>query len=237
MAGKRKKIVVLSGAGISAESGIQTFRDSDGLWENYRVEDVCTPEALERNTELVIGFYNQRLAQVLKAQPNPAHRALVELESAYDVDIVTQNIDDLHERAGSAKVLHLHGDIRKKRSQADPADIRDIEPLEQGIRMGDVDRFGLQYRPHIVFFGEAVPNIEPAAKLVEMADIVVIIGTSLNVYPAAGLMYYARPDAKVYYIDPKASEAKGLDKRVACIAEKAGKGVPEWVRHMLEDAE
>ncbi|MBO4282776.1 MAG: NAD-dependent deacylase [Bacteroidales bacterium] len=236
MEGKRLKIAVLSGAGISAESGIQTFRDSDGLWENYRVEDVCTPEALERNPELVIGFYNQRLAQVLKAQPNSAHRALVRLEEKYEVDIITQNIDDLHERAGSTRVLHLHGDIRKKRSQADPLDIRDIEPLAQGIRMGDLDRFGMQYRPHIVFFGEAVPNIEPASRLVEAADIVVIIGTSLQVYPAAGLMYYAAPDAPIYYIDPKADEAKGLDKRVVCIAEKAGKGVPEWVDRMLDSA-
>ena len=155
----RKKIVVLSGAGISAESGIQTFRDSDGLWENYRVEDVCTPEALARDPELVIGFYNQRLAQVLKAKPNPGHTSLVELEQKYDVRIVTQNIDDLHERAGSSNVLHLHGDIRKKRSQVDPDDIEDIVPLEKGIRMGDLDRYGKQFRPHIVFFGEAVPNI------------------------------------------------------------------------------
>lgn len=232
----RKKIVVLSGAGISAESGIQTFRDSDGLWENYRVEDVCTPEALERDPELVIGFYNQRLFQVLKAQPNPGHTSLVELEKGYEVRIVTQNIDDLHERAGSSSVLHLHGDIRKKRSQVDPNDIEDIVPLEKGIRMGDLDRYGRQFRPHIVFFGEAVPNIEPAAKLVEEADIVLIIGTSLNVYPAAGLMYYARPDATVYYIDPKANEARGLDKRVICIAEKAGSGVPALVRRLIEEA-
>lgn len=232
----RKKIVVLSGAGISAESGIQTFRDSDGLWENYRVEDVCTPEALARDPELVIGFYNQRLAQVLKAKPNPGHTALVELEQKYDVRIVTQNIDDLHERAGSSNVLHLHGDIRKKRSQVDPDDIEDIIPLEKGIQMGDLDRYGKQFRPHIVFFGEAVPNIEPAAKLVEEADIVLIIGTSLNVYPAAGLMYYARPDAKIYYIDPKAESAKGLDKRVVCIAGKAGTAVPEMVRQLMEEA-
>lgn len=234
---KRQKIVVLSGAGISAESGIQTFRDSDGLWENYRVEDVCTPEALHRNPELVIGFYNERLAQVLKAKPNAAHTALVELEKKYEVDIVTQNIDDLHERAGSKRVLHLHGDIRKKRSSIDANDIQDIIPLEKGIRMGDLDRYGRQYRPHIVFFGEAVPNIEPAAALVEKADIVLIIGTSLNVYPAAGLMYYATSQAKVYYIDPKANEGKNLDKRVVCIAEKAGKGVPELVRQLLEEAE
>lgn len=234
---ERKRIAVLSGAGISAESGIQTFRDSDGLWENYRVEDVCTPEALARNPELVIGFYNERLAQVLKAKPNPAHTALVELEKAYEVDIVTQNIDDLHERAGSSRVLHLHGDIRKKRSSIDANDIQDIIPLEKGIRMGDLDRYGRQFRPHIVFFGEAVPNIDPAEILVEKADIVLIVGTSLNVYPAAGLMYCASRDAKVYYIDPKANEVKSLDKRVVCIAEKAGKGVPELVHRLLEEAE
>lgn len=234
---ERKKIVVLSGAGISAESGIQTFRDSDGLWENYRVEDVCTPKALYRNPELVIGFYNERLAQVLKASPNPAHKTLVELEKAYSVDIVTQNIDDLHERAGSSRVLHLHGDIRKKRSPIDPDDIQDIEPLEEGIRLGDMDRYGRQYRPHIVFFGEAVPNIEPAAELVGKADIVLIVGTSLKVYPAAGLMYSVSRNARVYYIDPRANEAVNLDKRVVCIAEKAGKGVPELVHQLLEEAE
>lgn len=230
-----KKLVVLSGAGISAESGIQTFRDSDGLWENYRVEDVCTPEALERNPELVIQFYNERLKQVLKAKPNPAHIALVELEKAFSVQIVTQNIDDLHERAGSKNVLHLHGDIRKKRSSVDENDIRDIVPIEKGIQMGDLDRYGKQYRPHIVFFGEAVPNIEPATQLVEKADIVLVIGTSLNVYPAAGLLYYARPDAKVYYIDPKA-DSHNLDKRIHCIAEKAGIAVPELVRQFLTEA-
>ncbi len=231
----KKKIVVLSGAGISAESGIQTFRDSDGLWENYRVEDVCTPEALERNPEMVIDFYNQRLFQVLEAKPNPGHTSLAELEKKYDVQIVTQNIDDLHERAGSSHVLHLHGEIRKKRSSVDPFDIRDIQPIEQGIRMGDLDKYGRQYRPHIVFFGEAVPNIEPASKMVEKADILLIIGTSLAVYPAAGLMYYAREDALLYYIDPKADQAKGLDKRVICIAEKAGTGVPVLVRQLMEE--
>lgn len=234
---EQQKIVVLSGAGISAESGIQTFRDSDGLWENYRVEEVCTPEALERNPEIVINFYNQRLKQVLKAKPNLAHHALVELEKAYSVDIVTQNIDDLHERAGSTHVLHLHGEIRKKRSPADPNDIHDIDPIAEGIRMGDLDRFGRQYRPHIVFFGEAVPNIAAAETLVEKADIVLIIGTSLNVYPAAGLMYSASRKARIYYIDPKANEAKNLDKRVQCIAGKAGKAVPELVQRLLEEAE
>ena len=231
-----KKLVVLSGAGISAESGIQTFRDSDGLWENYRVEDVCTPEALARNPELVIHFYNERLQQVLKAKPNPAHTALVELEKGYRVQIVTQNIDDLHVRAGSSHVLHLHGEIRKKRSSVDENDIRDIVPIEKGIQMGDLDKYGKQYRPHIVFFGEAVPNIEPATRMVEEADILLVIGTSLNVYPAAGLLYYARPDAEVYYIDPKADSNGHLDKRIHCISEKAGAAVPELVKQLLEKA-
>lgn len=230
-----KKLVVLSGAGISAESGIQTFRDSNGLWENYKIEDVCTPEAWEKNPDLVLSFYNERLFQIMKVKPNPAHTALVELEKKFNVEIITQNIDDLHERAGSNSVLHLHGDIRKKRSSVDPFDIRPIEPIEKGIVKGDLDKYGKQMRPHIVFFGEGVPNIEPATKLIESADIVMIIGTSLVVYPAAGLMYYARPNAKVYYIDPKAGETKVLNKKIECIAEKAGIAVPKLVKKLLEE--
>ena len=172
------KLVILTGAGMSAESGIKTFRDSDGLWENYRIEDVCTPEALERNPELVNHFYNERRKQLYEAQPNAGHKGLAELENYFDVRIITQNIDDLHERAGSKHVLHLHGELKKVRS-------------------------GSLLRPHVVFFGEAVPNIEPATDLVRQADIFVIIGTSLAVYPAASLLHYAPEGIPVFVIDPK----------------------------------
>ena len=195
------KLVILTGAGMSAESGIKTFRDSDGLWENYRIEDVCTPEALERNPELVNHFYNERRKQLYEAQPNAGHKGLAELENYFDVRIITQNIDDLHERAGSKHVLHLHGELKKVRSSKNPDSIYDLKgwELKPGTRCED----GSLLRPHVVFFGEAVPNIEPATDLVRQADIFVIIGTSLNVYPAAGLLHYVPRGAEVYLIDPK----------------------------------
>lgn len=195
------KLVVLTGAGMSAESGIKTFRDSDGLWENYRIEDVCTPEALERNPELVINFYNERRKQLYDAQPNAGHKELAELEKYFDVQIVTQNIDDLHERAGSKNVLHLHGELKKVRSSKNPNLIYDLDgwELKPGTRCED----GSMLRPHVVFFGEAVPNIEPATELVRQAEIFVIIGTSLAVYPAASLLHYAPDGIPVFVIDPK----------------------------------
>ena len=196
-----KKIVVLTGAGISAESGISTFRDSDGLWEHYRVEDVATHEAYVRNPELVLNFYNDRRRQLFKAQPNEAHRQLVRLEEKYDVRIVTQNIDDLHERAGSTHVLHLHGELTKGRSDRNPDLI--VEVGERDIVLGDKAPDGTQLRPHIVWFGEAVPEIERAAEISSQADIYVVIGTSLNVYPAAGLVQFVPDRAPVYLIDPK----------------------------------
>ncbi len=195
------KLVILTGAGMSAESGIKTFRDSDGLWENYRIEDVCTPEALERNPELVNDFYNQRRKQLYEAQPHAGHLGLAKLEKYFDVQIITQNIDDLHERAGSRQVLHLHGELKKVRSSKNPELIYDLDSweLKPGTRCED----GSLMRPHVVFFGEAVPNIEPATELVRQADIFVIIGTSLAVYPAASLLHYAPAGIPVFVIDPK----------------------------------
>lgn len=194
------KLVILTGAGMSAESGIKTFRDSDGLWENYRIEEVCTPEALERNPELVNQFYNERRKQLYASHPNEGHKGLVELEQYFDVQIITQNVDDLHERAGSQHVLHLHGELKKVRSSINPHLIYDLEgwELKSGTRCED----GSPLRPHIVFFGESVPNIEPATELVRQADLLVIIGTSLAVYPAASLLHYAPDNIPVFVIDP-----------------------------------
>ncbi|MBC7774630.1 MAG: NAD-dependent deacylase [Phycisphaerae bacterium] len=196
----KKKIVVLTGAGISAESGIKTFRDSDGLWENHRIEDVATPQGWAANPELVLDFYNQRRAQLLKVEPNDGHRALADLERDFDVHIVTQNVDDLHERAGSTQVLHLHGQLRQVRSNRHE---HLVYPWDKDLHLGDLCERGHQLRPHIVWFGEAVPMLEPAADLAEQADIFLIIGTSLQVYPAAGLMHYARRHIPFYYVDPR----------------------------------
>lgn len=195
------KLVILTGAGMSAESGIKTFRDSDGLWENYRIEDVCTPEALERNPELVIHFYNERRKQLYEAKPNAGHLGLAELEKYFDIRIITQNIDDLHERAGSTNVLHLHGELKKVRSSKNPDLIYDLEGWE--LKPGTLCEDGSFLRPHVVFFGEAVPNIEPATQLVQEADIFVVIGTSLAVYPAASLLNYAPEGIPIFVIDPK----------------------------------
>lgn len=199
-----KKLVVLTGAGMSAESGIRTFRDSDGLWEEYRVEDVCTPEAWARNPELVNDFYNQRRKQLLEARPNAGHVGLARLERDFEVEIITQNIDDLHERAGSTRVLHLHGELRKVRSERNPNLIYDLDGWE--LKYGQRGEDGALLRPHVVWFGEAVPNIEAAARMVEGADIFVVIGTSLAVYPAAGLLHYAPAGCPVFLIDPHVPE-------------------------------
>ena len=196
----KQKLVVLTGAGISAESGIKTFRDSDGLWENHRIEDVATPAGWAANPELVLDFYNQRRAQLLTVQPNDGHKALVELEAHYDVHIITQNVDDLHERAGSSQVLHLHGQLRQVRSTGYE---HLIYPWDKDLKMGDKCERGRQLRPHIVWFGEAVPMLDAAAELAEQADIFLIVGTSLQVYPAAGLMRYAPRNIPFYYVDPK----------------------------------
>lgn len=203
----KKHVVVLSGAGISAESGISTFRDSNGLWEQYRVEDVATPEGWDRNPELVTQFYNDRRRQLLTVEPCGAHRIVAELERDYDVDIITQNVDDLHERAGSSRVLHLHGELQKVTSSRypnDPTQVRLLAPEEYEVRMGDKAEDGSQLRPFIVWFGESVPNIEPAARLAGTADIFIVIGTSLNVYPAAGLLHYVPDGTPIYLVDPAA---------------------------------
>jgi NAD-dependent deacetylase len=196
----KPKLVVLSGAGISAESGIATFRDSGGLWEGHKIEEVATPEGWKKNPEKVLNFYNERRSSVLNALPNRAHQILFELESDFDVQIVTQNVDDLHERAGSTKVLHLHGEIRKSRSTKNENLVYEIEG--HFIQMGDTCELGSQLRPHIVWFGESVPLIEVAAKMVEDADILLVIGTSLQVYPAAGLLQYFSSVKPLFLVDP-----------------------------------
>ena len=226
-----KKCVVLTGAGISAQSGLQTFRDSGGLWEGYRVEDVCTPEAFARRPQTVIDFYNARRRAAAAAEPNAAHFALADLERAYDVQIITQNVDDLHERAGSGKVLHLHGELNKLRSTVDE---NEILPWQGDQTLADRDSRGRPLRPHIVWFGEAVPLIEEAVRLVEAADTVIVVGTSLKVYPAASLLHYARFGVPVYLIDPKPNtDVSGVE----ILAQTAVRGVPALVAELLRTAE
>lgn len=227
-----KKIVVLTGAGISAESGIKTFRDSDGLWENHRIEDVATLEGWAKNPGLVLEFYNQRRAQLFEVEPNAGHQALAELEKNFDVHIVTQNVDDLHERAGSNRVLHLHGELRKSRSERYP-DL--IYPCDGDIRLGDKCARGAQLRPHIVWFGEAVPMLEPAAELASRAEIFIIVGTSLQVYPAASLMIYANPRIPFYYVDPRPQVNYELSRmpNLTVIAEPASTGVKKVVEMIV----
>ena len=226
---KKKKITVLTGAGVSAESGISTFRDSNGLWDNYRVEDVASIEGWYRNPAVVLDFYNQRRRQLKDAQPNAAHRAIASLEQDYDVTVVTQNVDNLHERAGSTKIIHLHGELTKVRPE-DKCNERDgfseAEVFDIGyddISLGDLAPDGAQLRPHIVWFGEAVPKIEQAIDAVSRADILLIVGTSLQVYPAAGLYRYAGYDTPIYIIDPK--DVPVNDRRIVHIREVATKGM------------
>lgn len=232
MSPSKKRIVVLTGAGISAESGIKTFRDSDGLWENHRLEDVATPEAWRRNPELVLRFYNERRRHLLAAEPNDGHRALVELEKKYDVQIITQNVDDLHERAGSQHVMHLHGELRKARSVQNPSLIlaRDTD-----IALGDTASDGGQLRPHIVWFGEAVPMLQPASQLAEQAEIFLVVGTSLQVYPAASLMLYSDPDIPYYYIDPRpqVNWELGQMANLSIVAEVASSGLRRVVDELM----
>lgn len=197
-----KRLVVLTGAGMSAESGISTFRDAGGLWEQHRVEDVATPQGWHKDPELVLDFYNQRRKQLLEVQPNEGHKGLVELEKDFDVYIITQNVDNLHERAGSTRVLHLHGELMKVRSTGPGAEVFDVDPQHIETRLGDLCPRGYQLRPHIVWFGEAVPEFEHAIEMVARADLLVIIGTSMQVYPAAGLIHYAPQGIPIYLIDP-----------------------------------
>lgn len=218
-----KKIVVLTGAGVSAESGIRTFRDSGGLWEEYNIEEVATPQAWRKKPELVQRFYNERRKQLLEVEPNPAHYALAELEAHFDVHVITQNVDNLHERAGSTKVLHLHGQLTKSQSSLNPSLVYDIDGWE--IKMGDKCELGSQLRPHIVWFGEMVPELENAARLTQTADIFVVVGTSLNVYPAASLVHYAHLDIPKFLIDPNDVYVDGV-MNMEAIKARAGEGMP-----------
>jgi len=228
----KPKIVVFTGAGISAESGIKTFRDSDGLWEEYNIIDVATPQAWEKDRALVLDFYNKRRKQVLEAKPNKAHLALVTLEKEYDVNIITQNIDDLHERAGSKKVLHLHGEIMKSRSTAIPSLIYSIDGTQ--LNIGDVCERGSQLRPHIVWFGEMVPEMERAYLIAEQAAVFIVVGTSLAVYPAAGLIDYVPHNTPKFLVDPSDVKVNRIT-NLTVIKEKAGIGLPTLVDELLKN--
>lgn len=225
----KKKLVILSGAGMSQESGLKTFRDMGGLWENFDVTEVASIDAWHNNKELVLEFYNQRRKQLFEAKPNGGHYGIAELEKDFDVEIVTQNVDDLHEQAGSTKVLHLHGELRKARSTFDENLVYTLDHWE--LKLGDRCELGSQLRPHIVWFGEPVPAIPEARKIVEKADILAVIGTSLLVYPAAGLVNFTKPGTPVFVIDPERPDL--VVKNVTYIEEKAGKGV-EILKNKLE---
>lgn len=234
----KKKLVVLTGAGVSAESGISTFRDSDGLWENYKVDDVASIEGWYRNPGLVLDFYNERRAQLAQVRPNDAHRAIASLENEYDVSVVTQNVDNLHERAGSTRIIHLHGELTKVRPENccnemdgfSETTVFDIGT--DSISIGDLAPNGAQLRPHIVWFGEAVPKIEAAIDAVENADILLIVGTSLQVYPAAGLYAYAKAGTPIYIIDPNGVSVR--DGRIIQIKEVATKGMQVFINDILD---
>ncbi|MEO1712829.1 MAG: NAD-dependent deacylase [Bacteroidota bacterium] len=227
-----KKIVVMTGAGISAESGIQTFRDADGLWHGHDVMEVASPEGWRKNPELVLEFYNQRRRQLHKVKPNAGHLALVDLEQQYEVTIVTQNVDDLHERAGSQRIIHLHGELFKVRSTGNP---QYVTEWKEDLSWGQVCPQNHQLRPHIVWFGEMVPMLEPAALATSEADMVIIVGTSMQVYPAAGLVGYAPKGTPVYYVDPKPSINYELSNssQLTVIDQKATVGVPQLVKQLL----
>lgn len=226
-----KKIVVLTGAGISAESGINTFRDADGLWEGHDVMEVASPEGFLRNPGLVLNFYNERRRQLFNVYPNRAHLSLVNLEAHFNVYIITQNVDDLHERAGSSQVLHLHGELLKARSSKDPNHIMD---WRTDIEVGDLCPSGTQLRPHIVWFGEEVPLLGKAADLTSEADILIIIGTSMQVYPAASLVHYAQENTPIYFIDPKPNIREADFNKLTIIAESATNGVEMLVQQLLK---
>lgn len=230
-----KKLVILSGAGISAESGISTFRDAGGLWDKYPVMQVASIEGYEANPELVINFYNERRKQLLEVEPNQGHILCAELEKYFDVTVVTQNVDNLHERAGSHHIIHLHGELTKVCSSYNPNDpryIRELKPEEFEVKMGDKAGDGSQLRPFIVWFGEAVPEIETAVNYVEKADIFVIIGTSMNVYPAASLLYYVPSKADVYLIDPKDVNIN-TRRPITHIKKGAGEGMKELIERLV----
>jgi len=227
-----QKIVVLTGAGMSAESGINTFRDADGLWEGHDIMEVASPQGFYNNPELVLNFYNQRRRQLLQVTPNKAHLALANLENNYQVTIVTQNVDDLHERAGSTGVLHLHGELLKARSTRNE---KLIYERKNDILLGDLCEEQAQLRPHIVWFGEAVPMLDNAIEITSKADILVIIGTSMQVYPAASLINYVSSDVPIYFIDPSPSVSKNDFTNLTIIAEKATIGVDYFIKTYLND--
>ena len=228
-----RRLVIFSGAGMSAESGLRTFRESDGLWEEYDIHEVATPEAWRANPKLVLEFYNMRRKQVIEAQPNPAHEALVRLEEKFDVQVVTQNIDDLHERAGSKKVLHLHGEVVKCRPDDDS---EGLFPVEKDLELGDLAPNGVQLRPHVVWFGEEVPEMPNAIEIMRRAHIVLIIGTSLNVYPAAGLIHYAPKYADYILVDPNEVRQPDL-KNLRIIKARATDAIPSLVDELLKLAD
>lgn len=219
-----KKLVVFTGAGVSAESGLATFRDSDGTWGNYKIEEVCIPEALDFNRRGVIRFYNDRRREMLAAEPNPAHLAIAALERDFDVQVITQNVDNLHERAGSTHILHLHGELTKLRSSDDPSLVVPFGGIEQGF--DDTAPDGSLLRPHIVFFGEAVPMFERAAQIARTADIMVVVGTSLAVYPAASLVRCVRPGIPIYVVDPGNPDTAGIRNPLTLIRKRAAEGMP-----------
>ena len=225
------KIVVFTGAGVSADSGLSTFRDADGLWANYRIEDVCTPEALARNRSLVIEFYNKRRKELLSTKPNPAHYAIAELEKHFDVQVVTQNVDDLHERAGSKRVTHLHGELMKLRSERNSELIVPIEGWEQTLDARAED--GALLRPHIVFFGESVPMFDAATHIAAEADLMIVVGTSLAVYPAAMLVRYAKSGVPIYVVDPGTPDTSLIrNNPLTHIKARAAEGMPELAERL-----
>ena len=226
-----KKIVVFTGAGVSADSGLSTFRDADGLWANYRIEDVCTPEALARNRSLMIEFYNKRRKELLSTEPNPAHYAIAELEKHFDVQVVTQNVDDLHERAGSKRVTHLHGELMKLRSERNSELIVPIEGWEQTLDARAED--GALLRPHIVFFGESVPMFDAATHIAAEADLMIVVGTSLAVYPAAMLVRYAKSGVPIYVVDPGTPDTSLIrNNPLTHIKARAAEGMPELAERL-----
>ena len=227
-----KKIVVLTGAGVSADSGIKTFRDADGLWEGHDVMEVATPQGWEKNPALVLDFYNKRRRQLKEVHPNAAHKALKDLEKKYEVHIITQNVDDLHERAGSLNVVHLHGELKKARSTFDEDLILD---WEGDIKMGDFCEHNHQLRPHVVWFGEGVPMMEKAMEITSQADILIIVGTSMQVYPAAGLIDFVPSGTPIYLVDPKPAISERRNLKI--IPEKAAEGVPHLVDQLLQEVE
>ena len=229
----KPRIVVFTGAGVSADSGISTFRDSDGLWANYRIEDVCTPEALKHNRATVIEFYNMRRRESLTKKPNAGHLAIASMEEWADVTVITQNVDNLHEQAGSQRVVHLHGELMKLRSERNPELICDINGWEQSLDARAED--GALLRPHIVFFGESVPMFDPACKIVSEADILIVVGTSLAVYPAASLVFYVRDrQVPIYLVDPGQPDTAMIRNPLTHIKERGAVGVPQLVE-MLRD--